>query len=55
MRLVIRTAIAATLAATARAQLTVKDARVRETVDVKAPARPLNSGAAPAMHGGHKH
>lgn len=26
-----------------------------ETVDVKAPVRPLNSGAAPAMHGGHKH
>lgn len=27
----------------------------RETVDVKAPVRPLNSGAAPATHGGHKH
>lgn len=27
----------------------------RETVDVKAPVRPLNSNAAPATHGGHKH
>lgn len=27
----------------------------RETVEVKAPVRPLNSSAAPAMHGGHKH
>ncbi|WP_406625023.1 copper chaperone PCu(A)C [Acidovorax sp. SDU_ACID1] len=27
----------------------------RETVEVKAPVRPLNSNAAPAMHGGHKH
>jgi copper(I)-binding protein len=27
----------------------------RETVEVKAPVRPLNSGAAPAAHGGHKH
>ena len=26
----------------------------RETVDVKAPVRPLNSSAAPAKHGGHK-
>jgi copper(I)-binding protein len=27
----------------------------REAVEVKALVRPLNSGAAPAMHGGHKH
>lgn len=27
----------------------------RETVEIKASVRPLNSGAEPAMHGGHKH
>jgi copper(I)-binding protein len=27
----------------------------RETVEVKAPVRPLNSGASPSTHGGHKH
>ena len=27
----------------------------RETIEVKAPVRALNSGAAPAAHGGHKH
>jgi copper(I)-binding protein len=27
----------------------------RETVEVKAPVRPLNTSAAPAMHGDHKH
>jgi copper(I)-binding protein len=27
----------------------------RETVDVQAPVRPLNSSSAPAAHGGHKH
>jgi len=27
----------------------------RETVDVKAPVHPLNSGAVPVMHGSHKH
>lgn len=27
----------------------------RETVEVQAPVRPLNSNAAPASHGGHTH